>query len=228
MSILLDNYLTTVANAIRTKKGTTAEIPAMNFANEILALSGVGTLQEKTVSLTSTGTTTISPDTGYSGMSKVSVTPQLQSKSSTITTNTTTTIKPDSGYAGLSQVSVVTNVGSSGATTGFLAFSQTQAYNEGSLSRTFTFPANVKTGILAIQVHQANAGSPNDAIISGTGISASKIAKTTYNQNYNGALSVFTTNYVYKLTHSSTTSAVTVTVSVAASEPRALFGQFAY
>ena len=111
MNNILGSYLTTIANAIRTKTGETAAISAADFASKILALE-TAKLQAKTVSLTSTAATAITPDSGYTGMSKVTVTPKLQSKTQTVTSNTTTTIKPDSGYAGLSQVSVKTNVAS--------------------------------------------------------------------------------------------------------------------
>ena len=74
----LTDFLTDVANAIRTKKGTTAKINPQNFSSEI----GNFTLlksQTKSVSLTSNGTTTITPDSGYNGLSKVTVTTNIAS-----------------------------------------------------------------------------------------------------------------------------------------------------
>lgn len=40
----LKSYLTTIADAIREKKGTTELIPASNFASEILSIQGGGSL----------------------------------------------------------------------------------------------------------------------------------------------------------------------------------------
>ena len=71
-------------------------------------------LQEKSVTINSNGESSVTPDSGYDGLSKVNLTtnvqPDLESKSITITENTTTTISPTSGYDGLSEVEVITNV----------------------------------------------------------------------------------------------------------------------
>jgi hypothetical protein len=76
---------------------------------------GSSTLQnDKEVTVTSNGTSVITPDSGYDGVKKVSLTtnvqPNLESKSVTISSNTTTNITPTSGKDGLSSVSVTTNV----------------------------------------------------------------------------------------------------------------------
>lgn len=75
------------------------------------------TLQEKTITNTENGQSIVTPDTGYNGLSQVTIntnvpahTSVLQSKSETISTNTTTTISPDQGYDGLSSVSITTQV----------------------------------------------------------------------------------------------------------------------
>lgn len=76
---------------------------------------GSSTLQNnKEVTVTSNGASTITPDSGYDGIKRVSLTtnvqPNLESKSVTINSNTTTTITPTQGKDGLSSVEVTTNV----------------------------------------------------------------------------------------------------------------------
>lgn len=75
---------------------------------------GGAVLQSKSVEITQNGETTVSPDTGYNGLSSVGITanvqPDLESKSLTISTNTTTTITPTQGKDGLSSVEITTNV----------------------------------------------------------------------------------------------------------------------
>ena len=76
---------------------------------------GSATLQNnKDVTVTSNGSSTITPDSGYDGIKRVSLTtnvqPNLESKSVTISSNTTTTITPTQGKDGLSSVEVTTNV----------------------------------------------------------------------------------------------------------------------
>lgn len=85
------------------------------YADKVAEISGGGgNLQTKDVTITSNGTSSVRPDTGYSGLSKVNLTtnvqPNLETKSITITSNTTTTIAPTQGKDGLSQVQVTTNV----------------------------------------------------------------------------------------------------------------------
>lgn len=70
----LENFLTDVAGAIREKKGTQDQIPAGNFDTEILALPSQGKYQEKTVTITHNGQTTLTPDTGYDAMDQVEIT----------------------------------------------------------------------------------------------------------------------------------------------------------
>lgn len=71
-------------------------------------------LEEKEITITSNGETTITPSEGYDGISSVDLTtnvqPILESKSVTISTNTTTTIQPDEGKDGLSSVEVTTAI----------------------------------------------------------------------------------------------------------------------
>lgn len=71
-------------------------------------------LQSKEVTITNNTTTTVTADSGYGGLSDVSVTtnvqPTLQNKQVTITENTTTTVQADNNYDGLGVVEVTTNV----------------------------------------------------------------------------------------------------------------------
>lgn len=75
---------------------------------EILTQGGGANLQSRSVSLTSISATTFSPQSGYDGMSSITVTPNLQSKSVTLSSSSTT-VSPDSGYSGLSSVTARTN-----------------------------------------------------------------------------------------------------------------------
>lgn len=74
-------------------------------------------LQDKNVTVTQNGETTITADTGYDGLSEVGLNvnvpapqPSLQDKQVSVTSNTTTTIQADSQYDGLGTVEVTTNV----------------------------------------------------------------------------------------------------------------------
>lgn len=72
---------------------------------EVLTQGGGANLQSRSVSLTSTSATTFSPQSGYDGMSSITVTPNLYTRSVTPSTSTQTITSP-SGYCGLRSVSV--------------------------------------------------------------------------------------------------------------------------
>ena len=72
---------------------------------EVLTQGGGANLQSRSVSLTSTSTTTFSPQSGYDGMSSITVTPNLQTKSVT-PASYSQSVSPSSGYCGLRSVSV--------------------------------------------------------------------------------------------------------------------------
>ena len=106
-------FLTDVADAIRTKKGTTELIPANTFDTEIESISGGKEEQSKSVTITKNGTQTVTPDENKT-LSSVEITTNVpqkteQTKSVTITQNRTQTVTPDAGKV-LSSVEITTNV----------------------------------------------------------------------------------------------------------------------
>lgn len=118
MANILENYLDNLADAIRLKTGETADIEAMDFASKIKSIpqNTTGIFQEKTSTLTTSGATSITPDSGYDGMTKVTVTPKLQAKTVNLTSTGKTTITADSGNAGLSSVAVTPTLQSKSVT----------------------------------------------------------------------------------------------------------------
>ena len=114
----LTNFLTDVADAIKTKKGSQVTIPAANFDTEIANLPSQGAYQQKSVTISSNTVTTVAPDTGYDAIDELTITtniptPQLQSKTYEFTQNTTITLTPEQGYDGFSSVTLNINVPSS-------------------------------------------------------------------------------------------------------------------
>ena len=97
---------------------------------EVLTQGGGANLQSRSVSLTSTSATTFSPQSGYDGMSSITVTPNLQTRSVTPSTSTQT-ITPPSGYCGLRSVSVSgdSNLISSNIKSGISIFGVSGSYS---------------------------------------------------------------------------------------------------
>lgn len=68
--------LVAIANSVRNKTGTTGGMKVTEIPQKIEAIKTGGNikLQEKSLTITSNGTTTVTPDTSYDALSKVDVT----------------------------------------------------------------------------------------------------------------------------------------------------------
>ena len=111
----LNNFLTDVASAIKTKKGSETAIPAASFDTEILALPSQGTYEQRVLNISANGTQTITPSSGYDAIDELELTvavpeKQLQSKTYNFTQNTNIQLLPDSGYDGFDTVTLNINV----------------------------------------------------------------------------------------------------------------------
>lgn len=82
----LTDFLTGVAGAIRTKKGTTALINPQDFESEIGSIDTAKPEQNKTLTVTENGTQTVKPDTGkvLSGVTVITNVPATSTEEKTV------------------------------------------------------------------------------------------------------------------------------------------------
>lgn len=111
----LTNFLNDVATAIKTKLGDNTPIPASQFDTKIGEIETGGTYQSKTINVTTNGSQTITPDTGYDALSSVLINvqvpiPSLQTKNYEFTQNTHIVLSPEQGYDGFSSIDLTINV----------------------------------------------------------------------------------------------------------------------
>lgn len=111
----LTNFLNDVATAIKTKLGDNTPIPASQFDTKIGEIETGGTYQSKTINVTTNGSQTVTPDTGYDALSSVLINvqvpiPSLQTKNYEFTQNTHIVLSPEQGYDGFSSIDLTINV----------------------------------------------------------------------------------------------------------------------
>lgn len=120
-----------IADAIRSKKGTSADIVASNFPSEIMSIpTGTAPTGTKTVSITANGTRT----EDVSGYANVKINTNVPTQYTPtghrdylITTNTG---RIDDNVSGLASISIIVNVPSTSASNGYYANLQGSSYPE--------------------------------------------------------------------------------------------------
>ena len=83
----LSNFLTDVADAIRSKKGTQEEIPAYEFDTEIESIVSEANIEQSKSATPSTSSQIIVPSQGYDGMAEVTISAVTASIDANITAN---------------------------------------------------------------------------------------------------------------------------------------------
>lgn len=103
----LANFLTDVADSIRTKTNKTDSIHPKDFDTEISKITGTApNLQEKTVSASVYNNVNVVADDAYDGLSKVTITKIKRQDKEITPTTSEQTITADEEYDGLKQVNV--------------------------------------------------------------------------------------------------------------------------
>lgn len=169
---LLDN----LADHINAKAGTTGPKTIEQMQNTVDGIDTSEPMQEKSVEITENGTTVVTPDTGYGGMSKVSIStnvpmPAIQDvKRITVTSNEgVTKVLPDDGYEAIQAVLVFADIPIEGNEI-MLALSmadgdQVLTADEGQLYSKVTIvkpdtmlPENIKSGVIIAGITGTYAG----------------------------------------------------------------------
>ena len=201
---ILEDFFKSIAEAIRRKTNKRVKIKPENFADEIRAIP-TKSLQEKEVSITTSGVTNVTPDANYDALAKVIATPILQTKTGTISSNTTTTYKPDSGYTGLSSVKATTNVA-----TGVSSYSNPWIKGNSTFTSTVSVPSD-KTQAYLI-VYAVTRGSYSGLTITGSNCTLSRVNTDDNGTPYtNVNNSRRHTTFIYKVTKN---SGVTGTITI--------------
>ena len=146
----IKDFLQDIANAIKEKTRKINNIKTEDFAKEIDSIVKSDEVlkgQNKTVQLTSANTTVITPDNGYDGITKVSITPTLQTKSTELTSSSAKTITVDSGNVGMSSVTITPKL-------------QSKSVTVTSNTTTTITPDSGYAGLSQVSV-VSNVGSPN-------------------------------------------------------------------
>jgi hypothetical protein len=103
--VIRKSTLDGIGNAVRSKTGKTDEIPVSNLASEIESITvGSGGAAPKLQEKTATKNGTVTPDTGYDGLSKVNVDVEFALQEKMVIENGIVT--PSEGFDALSKVIV--------------------------------------------------------------------------------------------------------------------------
>ena len=108
-------------------KYTTPEVAKNTTSRDIEALAAQECkLQEKSTTISQNGASSVTPDSGYDGLSKVDITVQVPektiqaNKTVSITTNGQTIVSPDPSNDGMAQVTVDVNVSGGGGVPAYI------------------------------------------------------------------------------------------------------------
>ena len=94
----LSNFLQDVADAIKEKKGDSTAIQASTFDIEILALPSQGNYEQKSVTISSNGTTVIEPSQDYDAIDQLTITTNVPNDTSDATATINDVLFPKTFY----------------------------------------------------------------------------------------------------------------------------------
>lgn len=156
----LTDFLLSIADSIRTKKGTTDKINPQAFVSEILQLDKINN-QDKEITVGSSGTQTVTFDSGYTGLNSVTVNTQIPEVPTNIienklngqtlqyqfdTSNTYEyTVNGEIKYSGLFLLQGQTPVLTVGEVTSLPLYSKVENQTDGNICESVTAENNVLT-----------------------------------------------------------------------------------